>query len=62
MGRKRRGRNEGAVYQRDDGTWCASISLGYGDQGKRKRKVVCGQSKKEVQEKLRQLQTAASAA
>src|SRR5262249_20334687 len=55
MARRRRGRSEGAVYQRDDGTWCASISLGYNEQGKRKRKVVYGQSKAEVQEKLRQL-------
>jgi integrase len=43
-------------YEREDGQWVASISLGYGDDGKRKRRVVYGQSKAEVQEKLRQVQ------
>jgi integrase len=56
MARKRRGRGEGAVFQRADGQWVGSISLGYGADGKRNRKVAYGSSKKEVQEKLRQLQ------
>jgi integrase len=56
MARKRRGRNEGAIYQRGDGLWTASVSLGYTDNGKRRRKVVYGQSKCEVQEKLKKLQ------
>ncbi|NLG85337.1 MAG: site-specific integrase [Firmicutes bacterium] len=55
--RKRRGRSEGAVYQRsEDGLWVGSVSLGYGPDGKRKRVVVYGRSKKEVQEKILKLQ------
>lgn len=57
--RKRRGRSEGSIFQRADGTWAASLSLGYDDKGKRKRRVVYGDTKKEVQEKLRALQNAA---
>lgn len=56
MGRKRRGRGEGSIYQRGDGTWAASVSLGHDAQGKRLRKDVYGKTKKEVQEKLRELQ------
>jgi integrase len=55
MARRRRGRNEGGIYERSDGVWCASLSLGYDEQGKRRRKTVYGQTKAEVQEKLRQL-------
>jgi integrase len=57
MGRKRRGRGEGGIYQRADGQWTASVSLGYNEQGKRKRRVLYGATKGEVQEKLRKLQT-----
>ncbi len=56
MARRRRGRSEGAIYRRADGLWCASVSLGYDDQGKRQRKTVYGETKQEVQEKLRELQ------
>ncbi len=59
MARKRRGRSEGSIYQRADGQWASSVSLGYGDDGKRKRKTVYGKTKQEVQEKLRDMQTAA---
>ena len=55
MSRKRRGRGEGSVHQRADGMWSGSVSLGYDAGGKRRRKVVYGTTKKEVQEKLRQL-------
>ena len=50
--RKRRGRGEGSVYQRKDGLWIASISLGYGPDGKRMRLVVAGLTKKEALQKL----------
>ena len=53
MSRKRRGRGEGAVYQRGDGMWCASISAGYNAAGKRRRRVVYGSTKREAQENLR---------
>jgi len=58
MPRKRRGRGEGAVFQRDDGLWTACVSLGYDTSGKRIRRTVYGQSKAEAQAKLRELQTA----
>jgi integrase len=48
----RRGHNEGSIYQRADGKWCAAISVGYAD-GKPKRKVIYGKTRKEVAEKLK---------
>jgi integrase len=54
--RRRRGRGEGAIFQRGDGLWTATVSLGYDGAGKRNRRVVYGKSKKEVPDKLRQLQ------
>jgi integrase len=55
MPRKRRGRSEGSIFQRADGQWVASISLGYKPDGSRDRRTVYGQSKKEVQDKLDEL-------
>src|SRR5262245_39147907 len=55
MARRRRGRGEGAIFQRGDGLWTASLSLGYDENGRRRRRVVYGATKQEVQEKLRQL-------
>jgi integrase len=55
--RKRRGRGEGSIYQRGDGLWTATVSLGYDGAGRRKRRTIYGKSKQEVQEKLRRLQT-----
>ena len=51
-----RGRGEGGIYQRADGQWCASVSLGYYENGKRKRRVIYGATKKEVQGELRKVQ------
>lgn len=56
MARKRRGRGEGAIIQRGDGRWAAEISLGVDATGKRRRKTIYGESKKDVAEKLRKLQ------
>jgi integrase len=53
---KRRGRGEGSVYERGDGTWTASISLGADANGKRKRKVLYAPTKGELLTKLRQTQ------
>jgi integrase len=58
--RKRRGRNEGAVYKRADGLWVATISIGYTEKGGRRRRTIYGRTKAEVQEKLRGLQNDAS--
>jgi integrase len=52
MPRKRRGNGEGSIYQRAGGTWCATISVGYDSQGKRKRRTIFGESKLAVQNKL----------
>ena len=49
---KRRGHGEGSIYQRQDGRWCTSIDLGYVN-GKRKRKVIYGKTRKEVAEALK---------
>jgi integrase len=55
--RKRRGRGEGSIYYRaTDDTWVGSISLGHGPDGKRRRRVVYGKSKAEVQADLRRIQ------
>ncbi|MDI6871236.1 MAG: tyrosine-type recombinase/integrase [Bacillota bacterium] len=54
--KKRRGRGEGAVFQRADGVWTGSLSMGYGPDGKRQRVTVYGRTKKEAQEKLLKLQ------
>lgn len=52
---KRRGHGEGAIYQREsDGLWCTSVDLGV-INGKRKRKVIYGKTRKEVAEKLKAL-------
>jgi integrase len=49
---KRRGNGEGSIFQRGDGRWVAIITIGYGADGKRRRKTVYGVTKKEVQDKL----------
>jgi len=48
----KRGNNEGSIYKRKDGRWVASITVGYNDNGKPKRKNFYGKTRKEVQEKL----------
>jgi hypothetical protein len=56
MARKRRGRGEGSIYRRKDGWWTGSISLGFDGNGKRIRRSVNGETKAEIQTKLRNLQ------
>ncbi|MEI7768995.1 MAG: site-specific integrase [Chloroflexales bacterium] len=52
---KRRGHGEGSIYQREsDGLWCTSVDLGI-INGKRKRKVIYGKTRKEVADKLKAL-------
>src|SRR5260221_2240502 len=48
---KRRGHGEGTVYQREDGLWVGSMTLGY-EGGKRKRKYLYGKTQREVLLKL----------
>jgi len=47
----RRGQNEGSIFKRADGRWCAQVNLGYVD-GKRKRKSLYGETRREVQEQM----------
>ena len=46
-----RGRNEGSIYQRKDGRWAASITIGW-ENGKRRRKAFYGKTRAEVATKL----------
>lgn len=49
----RRGHGEGSIYRREsDGRWCAGVDLGWVN-GKRKRKMLYGATRKEVAEKLK---------
>ena len=47
----KRGQNEGSIYQRNDGRWCATVNLGWVN-GKRLRKSYYGGTRKEVQDEL----------
>jgi integrase len=54
---KRRGHNEGGVYQREsDGRWVGSLTVGRTPEGRQKRRVVYGKTKAEALAKLRELQ------
>ncbi|MBI4492184.1 MAG: site-specific integrase [Chloroflexi bacterium] len=48
---KRRGHGEGSIHQREDGRWVAVVDQGYKD-GKRQRKYLYAETRKEVAEKL----------
>lgn len=54
---KRRGKGEGSIFQRANGTWVARLDRGYDENGKRLRKDVYGKTKREVQEKLTRMQS-----
>jgi integrase len=54
---KRRGKKEGGLYRRADGTWCGSFTVGYDEEGRRKRRVVYGKTKTAVQNQLVELQS-----
>ncbi len=57
---KRRGNGEGGIFRRADGLWCASLTVGYAETGKRRRRVVYGKTKAEVQKKFLEIQSAAA--
>ncbi|MFO0426885.1 MAG: tyrosine-type recombinase/integrase [Planctomyces sp.] len=53
---KKRGSGEGTVFQRADGRWVGTISLGFSQRtGKRQRKTIYGTSQGEVLQKLEDL-------
>lgn len=58
-GKKRRGRGEGSVFEREDGLWVGSVSLGYTEAGKRNRRTVYGATKREVLDELDRLRSEA---
>jgi integrase len=58
---KRRANGEGSIYRRPDGKWCASYTVGYDDNGKRKRRYLYGRTKADVLEKLDELRSDARA-
>ena len=43
----KRGNEEGSIYQRQDGIWVASVSLGFDGNGKRLRRTLYGKTRKE---------------
>jgi integrase len=54
---KKRGQNEGTIFQREDGRWVSRISLGYDlTTNKRKQKTFYGKTKDEVRRKLTEAQ------
>lgn len=55
--RKRRGRGEGAIFQRADGRWVAQVTLGYNAKGRRVNRIKYAGTKGEAQEKLKELQS-----
>ena len=50
--KSRRGKNEGSIYKRKDGRWCAQAVLGYDESGKPIRKYIYGKSRQEVAKQL----------
>jgi integrase len=51
----RRTRGDGALYQRADGMWCASVELPASPDGRRRRKVVTSRTQTGALAKLRQV-------
>lgn len=53
MGKRgKRGAGEGSITKRKDGRWEAKMTIGYGEEGKQKRKYFYGQTREKVQKKL----------
>jgi len=53
----RRGNNEGSIYQRKDGRWCGSVTIGYKTIGTPIRKDVYGKTRNEVAQKVASMAT-----
>lgn len=49
---KQRGNGEGSIYQRKDGTWCATLTVGRDGDGKLKRKYIYGKTRADVKDKM----------
>ena len=52
----RRNNNEGSIFQRkSDGKWVGSVTIGYDNKGRQKKKVVYGKNRTEVAMKLAEI-------
>jgi len=55
---KKKSNGEGSIYKRNDGKWCAQLTIGVDPStGKLKRKFFYGKTKKEVHEKMINVQS-----
>ena len=48
----RRGRGEGTVFERANGTWAGEVTTGYDENGKQRRKTIYGKTQAEALAKL----------
>lgn len=53
----RRGKGEGSIFKRADGSWCSRIEIGRDANGKRLRRDIYGKTKKAVTDELTRLQS-----
>jgi integrase len=51
----RRGKGEGSIFQHKDGRWAAFVTIGYGPDGKQRKRWVYGRTRREVAEALARL-------
>lgn len=51
----RRSKGEGSIFQRKDGRWVAFVTIGYGPDGKQRKRWVYGRTRREVAEALARL-------
>ncbi len=49
------GQGEGSIFQRKDGRWAAFVTIGYGPDGKQRKRWVYGRTRREVAEALARL-------
>jgi hypothetical protein len=57
----RRANGEGSIYRRPDGKWCATYTIGYDANGRRKRRYLYARTKAGVLEKLDEVRSDARA-
>ena len=53
---KRRGAGEGSIFRRKDGLWVGSLTVGYDEKGRRRRRDIYGKRRADVALKLREVQ------
>ena len=55
VSKTRRANNEGSIFQRSDGRWGGSLTMGYDENGKIIRKTIYGKTQAEVAKKLSEI-------